>query len=179
MDSNFMTYRGAKLVSYSQEHDKQTISWLNHPDVYENFGLTKHITIESHRKWIDSQQHYYIWAIYDDENIHRGNVSLQHNPRHNSAYFQMYIGDKNVRGKGLGFSALVCAVKYAFETLKVHRLWLQVFPENKAAIHIYQKVGFTQEGIEREANFFNRTYRDQLRFSLLDSEWKRRKGDFT
>lgn len=161
-----------RFLPYTKEHDEKTVQWLNDPSVAEGFGLTKQITVASHRKWIEKQTHYYIWAVYDELD-HRGNVALTHNPHHYSAYFQMYIGDPEARGKGLGYSALLFAIKYAFEVLQVHRLWLHVFPDNESAIHLYEKVGFQQEGIEREAHYFNGKFRDQVIYSILKQEWEK------
>lgn len=173
-----LTHKTTTLIPYTSEHDEKTVLWLNNPDVYLHFGLTKRIELESHRKWIESQQNFYLWAIYEDKSVHRGNVSLQHYPAHHHAYFQMYIGDTSVRGKGLGFSALICTIKFAFEELKINRLWLHVFPENQHAIYIYEKAGFVYEGIEREAHFSDGNFRDQLRFSLLCREWQEKQETF-
>ena len=38
----------ARLVSYDESRDAQTVAWLNDPAVYEEFGLTHSVTLESH-----------------------------------------------------------------------------------------------------------------------------------
>lgn len=161
---------------YAEHHDEKTVRWLNDPQIKESFGLTDMLTVESHRKWIESQRHYYLWAIYDEEGVHRGNVGLFHNPKHHSAYFQLYIGDAKARGKGLGKAALSFAMDYAFNELHVNRFYLHVFPENIPAIRLYEKMGLQREGIEREAHFFNGKYRDQCIYSILYREWRAKKG---
>jgi RimJ/RimL family protein N-acetyltransferase len=118
-----------------------------------------------------------IWAILDPSHTYCGNILLFLNTAHHSAFFQLYIGRADGRGKGIGYSALMSVVQYAFECLKLNRIWLQVLPDNTAAIRLYKKLGFVQEGIERQSNFFEGQFRDQLRFSLLKEEWLRKKGE--
>ncbi|MBP1917371.1 GNAT family N-acetyltransferase [Lederbergia galactosidilytica] len=177
MNQTEQLFREIKFVPYGKEHDLKTVQWLNDPRIAKAFGLTHAITMKSHRKWIESQKNYYIWAIYDQQEIHQGNVSLTYNPKHHSAYFQLYIGEQQARGRGIGYTALLFAMKYAFETLNVHRLSLHVFPDNPAAIHLYQKAGFQKEGVEREAHYNDGHFRDQLSYSILYREWEERKGE--
>ena len=53
--------------------------------------------------------------------------------------------------RGYGRSALKLVIKQVFEEYKSHRLWLDVFDYNQRARHVYQLVGFKEEGILREA----------------------------
>ncbi len=52
------------------------------------------------------------------------------------------IGAKEWWNKGYGSEAMELMVKYGFETLNMHRVWLRVFERNKRAIRSYEKVGF-------------------------------------
>ncbi|QCJ40990.1 GNAT family N-acetyltransferase [Bacillus sp. S3] len=170
-------HKNCRLIPYAECHHQQTVEWLNNPVVFKSFGLTKKVTIESHRQWIKSLNQTLIWAIFDSTNIYCGNILLFINPQHYSAFFQLYIGRDDVRGKGIGYSSLAAVVQYAFDCLKLNRIWLQVFPDNIYAIKLYKKIGFVQEGIEKQSNYFEGHFRDQLRFSLLKEDWKKNKGE--
>lgn len=165
-----------KLIPYAPVFDEQTIQWLNDPAVYEDFGLTRRLTLESHRNWLTSQKDYVMWAILGSEGQHQGNVSLQVTPRHGSAYLQIYIGNKQARGQGLGWDSLKSVLDYAFSELKLHRIWLHVLPGKDAAAHLYRKAGFIEEGLERDATLWQGTFRSQLRMSLLEPEWRQVKS---
>lgn len=54
----------------------------------------------------------------------------------------------NVRHQGKGFFLLSCLIQEA-EKQKVKRIFLEVSVENKAAISLYEKIGFHQIGIRR------------------------------
>jgi RimJ/RimL family protein N-acetyltransferase len=52
------------------------------------------------------------------------------------------------RGQGVGDALLVAALAWAREA-GLHKLTLEVFPHNEAAIGLYRKHGFAQEGYLR------------------------------
>jgi RimJ/RimL family protein N-acetyltransferase len=63
-------------------------------------------------------------------------------------------------------------VKYGFETLNMHRVWLRVFERNKRAIRSYEKVGFVNEGQMRESDYKDGTYHNILIMSILRQEYR-------
>jgi RimJ/RimL family protein N-acetyltransferase len=49
------------------------------------------------------------------------------------------------RGQGLGRALLDGAIAWA-EAAKAHKVWLEVWPHNTAAIGLYRRAGFVEEG---------------------------------
>lgn len=64
------------------------------------------------------------------------------------------------QGQGVGSALLAAAVDLADNWLNVHRLELQVYADNAAAIHLYQKFGFAIEGTLRDYAFRQGQYVD-------------------
>jgi len=64
--------------------------------------------------------------------------------RHGFGEFGMLV-DRDWRGRGVG-SALVQAAVDRARGQGLHKLCLEVFPHNTAAIALYRKCGFTEEG---------------------------------
>jgi RimJ/RimL family protein N-acetyltransferase len=64
--------------------------------------------------------------------------------RHGFGEFGMLV-DRGWRGRGVG-SALVQAAVDRARGQGLHKLCLEVFPHNTAAIALYRKCGFTEEG---------------------------------
>ncbi len=54
-------------------------------------------------------------------------------------------------GRGLGRTALALCLDHAFGNLEAHRVWLDVKPDNARARRLYTSLGFSQEGVLREA----------------------------
>lgn len=76
------------------------------------------------------------------------------------------------KGRGYGTSAFRLLKKWAFESLGVHRLWLDVKVHNERAIHLYKGMGFTLEGTLRECIKSGETYESLHIMSLLRSEYR-------
>ena len=49
------------------------------------------------------------------------------------------------RGQGIGSALMAAGIEWAREA-GAHKLWLQVWPHNEAAIALYRKFGFAEEG---------------------------------
>ncbi|MCM8555969.1 GNAT family N-acetyltransferase [Streptomyces sp. STCH 565 A] len=84
--------------------------------------------------------------------------------------FRTLIGPSG-RGRGLGTEATRLIVGYGFERLGLHRIQLDVYTDNHRARRVYEKVGFTTEGVRREVQLREGTWRDELVMSILSQEW--------
>ena len=79
---------------------------------------------------------------------------------------------KEFCGKGVGKKALLLLLDYSFHTLNFHRLEAEVAAYNQAAQKLFEKLGFRQEGVLREAKFYNGRYFDILRYGLLKTDYQ-------
>ena len=75
------------------------------------------------------------------------------------------------RGQGHGTAALRLLVEFGFTRRNLRRLCLEVTASNVGAIASYRKVGFVEEGRDREHNWVRGRYEDNVRMGLLRSEW--------
>ncbi len=76
-----------------------------------------------------------------------------------------------VRKKGLAQTALRELINLAFRNLNFHRLEAEVYSFNLPARNLFNKLGFVEEGILREAKFTDGKYHDIIRFGLLKNEF--------
>ena len=75
------------------------------------------------------------------------------------------------RGRGLAQETLKMVIEYAFYTMNFYRLEAEVVDYNPAAKALFEKLGFVQEGVLREAKYFHGKYHDIYRYGLLAKEW--------
>lgn len=61
----------------------------------------------------------------------------------------LYIGEKDLWGKGYGYDALKTFLNYIFNEKKFKYIYLRVYEHNKRAIRCYEKLGFKKRGILR------------------------------
>ncbi len=59
------------------------------------------------------------------------------------------------------------AIDYAFCTLGLHRIQ----PQNRASIHLVERLGFTKEGFSRRYLKINGEWRDHERWALTVEDW--------
>lgn len=81
------------------------------------------------------------------------------------------IGEKDEWNKGYGTDALLAMVNHAFSVQKAERVWLTPRSSNPRAIHVYEKVGFKQEGILRHFEKFEGKWINCVMMSLLKDEF--------
>lgn len=75
------------------------------------------------------------------------------------------------RGKGYGTKMYKLILDYCFNQLNMNRVWLFVLDFNVTARTLYDKIGFKEEGRQREAIFRGGKYHDYIMMSILRSEW--------
>jgi RimJ/RimL family protein N-acetyltransferase len=88
-----------------------------------------------------------------------------------SVYLVRVLVDPERRTNGIGEAMVRKALEMAFGHLRLHRVSLRVFESNAAAIACYEKVGFTTEGLLRDAARLNGRYHNALVMSMLEEEW--------
>jgi ribosomal-protein-serine acetyltransferase len=82
-----------------------------------------------------------------------------------------YWLDAEFEGRGLVTRAVTAVLDHAFGPLGLHRVELQTTTDNKRSRSVAQRLGFTQEGVLREAAAFPDERRDDVVYGLLAREW--------
>lgn len=83
------------------------------------------------------------------------------------------IGSKNDMGKGYGSDALRTLIAHLFNNFNLNKIYVFARLDNSAALNTYSKVGFVQEGVLRQDEWFNGKFIDRVTFGMLRSEIKR------
>ena len=123
--------------------------WRNDPEVFKYTGTVydHEITLETELHWIErviKNDDEYRCAIIAD-NCYVGNIYLT-NIDDEKAEYHIFIGDKSYWGKGVAKKASIEIIRYGFENLNLKKIVLEVHQQNKNAIHLYEKLGFTRIG---------------------------------
>lgn len=78
---------------------------------------------------------------------------------------------KEFRGRGYASEVYKDMFRLFFEKEGMNRIWLLVAEYNHRARHIYQSLGFREEGIYREALLKEGQYYDYILMGILKSEY--------
>lgn len=90
----------------------------------------------------------------------------------NTGKLRVSLFNSDDYGKHYDTEAIQLALYYAFGTNKLHRVELEVLSSNKRAVKAYKSLGFVQEGVKRDASYFNHEYHDLIIMSVLENEFR-------
>ena len=133
--------------------------------------FTKEEVTSSFMKFIEEDNRYFFLIIAPDGKIIGESVINEIDWNLRSANFRIALFHQTERGKGIGTWATELTRDFAFETLKLHRLELDVYSFNPRAEKAYLKAGFKREGVLRDAIMDGGQYANDILMSMLEAEW--------
>lgn len=155
------------------------LQWLNDPEVSRwNSHAVFPNTWKKMRDYLASTQDttsaVVLAIIAADQDRHIGNISLQHiNWVDRNAEWAILIGEKDYWGKGVATEAGALLVEYGFDRLNLHRIYMGMNTENIGMQKAAEKMGFTREGLRRQAMYKWGRYMDIVEYGLLRDEFYR------
>lgn len=122
-------------------------------------------------KW-KSRSSLWLAIVERESKRHIGNIELSNiDLVHRRAEFKIII-DKAYHGKGYGTEAATLVLCHAFGVLNLHKVYLSLNSKNKPALKLYEKLGFVQEGVLRQALLKNGVWSDIIMMGILSEEFK-------
>lgn len=159
------------------------LTWVNDPEVTENLMLVWPMSRIEEERWYENMlerptsEHVLVIDIKNRE--HPGEWRaigtcqfIQFDWRNRSAELGIMIGEKSCWNQGYGTETMQLLLEHGFNTLNLHRIWLQVYAKNTRGIRAYEKAGFIHEGKFRQAHYQHGRYYDVHLMSVLKDEWQ-------
>ncbi len=87
-----------------------------------------------------------------------------------AAYIGYWI-DKEVAGRGIMPVAVALALDHCFTTLRLHRVELNIRPENVASLRVAEKLGLQVEGTRRAYLHIDGDWRDHVTYAVYDGDF--------
>lgn len=107
-----------------------------------------------------------------------GEIVLNDIDTHNqSASYRVALYSTRHYNKGIGTQATRLILEYAFMTLNLHRVELEVFAFNPRALRMYEKCGFIREGIKRDALLWDGEFVDAIVMGILKPDYLKFRSD--
>jgi len=176
-----------RLRAAEKEDITAFLRWVNDPEVTENLVLVSPTSRFEEEQWYESMmkqpsnEHILVIEIKDQspkEEYRPIGTCQFHNIdwRNRSAEIGIMIGEKSFWDQGYGSETMRLLLDHGFETLNLHRMWLQVYAKNKRGIRAYEKAGFKFEGKYRQAHYQHGRYYDIHLMSVLRQEWEEKQA---
>lgn len=164
---------GIFLRMMTSKDTDDIVCWRNSEAVRKRFIYQGLFTREGHENWIKTMVEtgkvvqMMICEIATGKAV--GSVYVRDiDETHHKAEYGIFIGADNARGKGYGTAAAKLMIRYCFEELKLHRLFLRVYAENARAIRSYEKAGFVKEAYLRDDVYVDEEYRDIVLMGIIN-----------
>lgn len=166
-----------KLRELSHKDIKTINKWRANKELIDSLGAPyRYIDIEIDEQWyqnyLKNRDNTLRCAITsnDSEDI-LGLISLTSINYINRTAILHIMVEKNSQGKGIGTFAINEILKYAFLSLNLNRIELQVLNDNERAKYLYKKIGFMQEGIRRQVCYKDGVYKDMIIMGMLKEDY--------
>jgi len=144
---------GIRLRLLQAEDLATILAWRNREDTRHQFIHSEIITWENHLSWWEgykSKANDFVFIIEETQQLNRpvGQVSLYNMDLEKSEaeYGRLMIGDNEARGKGLARRATGLLISWAFNSVDLKRIYLEVFMNNTVAVNLYRRCGFVPYG---------------------------------
>lgn len=145
-------------------HDETINCWFRYPFPAMTLEKAKFFIQYS---FDEENQHF---AVTDDKDEYLGTISLKRisEKDHNAEF--VIAARKKAQDTGLVERAVTEILRYAFSDLGLHRVYLKVLSDNKAARQLYESCGFDLEGVSKDAIRLHNKYQDLAWYAMLN--WK-------
>ncbi len=149
------------------------LEWMHDSGISCNFRADfAPATLESAEKFI--QESYTdenkSFAFVDERDEYLGTISLKHISQEDKNAEYAIVTRRMAQGTGAAMKATKELLAYAFDTLGLHKVYLNVLEENVRAQRFYEKCGFVYEGRAVDAVRINGEYRTLLWYGAVDGK---------
>jgi RimJ/RimL family protein N-acetyltransferase len=171
-----------RLEYFGRDDFKQLIAWINNEELLMNWSgsMFRFPLSEESLEWYIEDTNVlpgseaYIYKAVDENGRVVGHISLGGiSEKNRSARIsRVLVGNTAERGKGVCYEMVKAVLKIGFEELKLHRIALGAYDDNRAAIRCYEKAGLKIEGIHRDVLLYKDNYWSMIEMAMLESEWQ-------
>lgn len=159
-----------------EKSDAETVATLcNNYNIYKStlylpypYHLNDALTwIESHYEQFITDK-LYEFAITDKETGEVfGAIALSNHKNFNHGELAYWIGEP-FWGRGYATEASKAILQFAFEVIKLHKVFARYFSSNIASGKVMEKIGMKQEGIFQEHIIKEGKYEDLVYYGILE-----------
>ena len=154
------------------------LGWVKDPEVVHPANApVRHMTRQELAQYIGSHDNYtrYLIGVFDKASgLHVGFFFVDVDRTHDTATFNVMIGEKSFWGKGVVNETRAALIDYFFDKLGMAKICGGPLSRNFPMVFNYKAQGWIYEGTLRGhfRSVVDGSRLDQLRFRFLPQEWR-------
>ncbi len=161
------------LRAISEQDLEMVLEWRNHPSVRENMYTQQVISLEEHQNWWmrmkengDAK-----YLIFEANGVPSGFVSfVKFLPIQKTAEWGFYTSPQAAKGTGTLLG--LCALDFAFKTLKLTALFAEVLDYNTSSLAFHKKIGFQESEHFTSHKEINGEVHHIYRLAITATQWQ-------
>jgi len=168
------------LVAVEREDLKQLLDWRNNIEFRKHFREYRELSMANQEEWFEKKvlkdsttMMFSVRRLSDNELIGVcGFVYINWVHRH--ADLSLYIGWNNKYIDEDGYAEDTCRelLRYGFHELALNKVWTEIYEFDIKKKKLYDKIGFSQDGLLRQNYFYDGKWWDSRILSILSNEFK-------
>ncbi|WP_099159018.1 GNAT family N-acetyltransferase [Virgibacillus ndiopensis] len=153
------------ITDNSRSYLREWLSWVDHTKTVDDSKGFIHHTLQMYveRKGITTG------ILYKGDLV--GTAGFNTLDWSNKMATIGYWMDKGFQGQGIMTRVVHALTDYAFQELKLNRVEIRAAYENRKSRAIPERLGYTQEGQIRQAEWLYDHYVDHVVYGMLANEW--------
>ncbi|MBR5236027.1 MAG: GNAT family N-acetyltransferase [Clostridia bacterium] len=164
--------RNIHLREFAETDIENKVHWINDEKNNRYLHYDLPLSIEKTKNWFQNKAENRLDCVIEYQGIAVGLIGLLNIDKQNQkAEFYISMGRDDFKRKGIATLSTKLLLSYAFEDLKLNKIYLNVDEENIAACNLYEKIGFTLEGRFIQDMFHRGKLINRLRYAILREEW--------
>ena len=171
------------IRSLTENEIEKKVSWYNDDDIRKYLHYTELFNVENSLKWFQTikksniRKEFVIWISNSEREVPVGIIGLfDIDYTNRKAGFYITLGEKDYQGKGIAKKATILFLREMFQTYQFHKIYLYTDVGNEPARKLYEKVGFTLEGILRDELFYKNHYVSRCYYGIFREEFVEKWG---
>jgi diamine N-acetyltransferase len=159
-----------RLVPLEIGHLAHVMTWVNDREVMQYFANRQTaIAEEEERRYLEAlvlSKTDRAYSAFDDD-VYVGQCSINqiYWPAKNGRLF--VVVRREAQHKGYGPAAVAKLLEIAWDALGLHKVWLIVRSDNRAAQAMYLRLGFDFEGVLKDEYFVGERFYDMVRMGII------------
>lgn len=151
------------------------VRWINNPSNNRFLHYHLPLTVEKTSEWYEKIKNSdnRIDAVIEYSGMPVGIIGLLNvDDVNRKAEYYICMGDEKFKGKGIAKKATLLLLDYAFDVLKLNRVYLYTEEENIHAQKLFKYVGFRREGLIKHDLIFEMRYVNRYIYGLTKEDFK-------